>query len=67
MTADRDLLKHAAQVCTLKELEAFVLWHQGAGHRRIARQLGISPTAVRDRIERAQAKLDKHLLKGDAA
>ncbi len=51
------LLQIAQRVCTTKELEAFTLWNRGAGYRRVADQLGISTSTVRDRIDRATRKI----------
>jgi len=47
----------AERVCTRKELEALKLWDAGAGYRRVALMLGISPSSARDRIVRAVRKL----------
>lgn len=47
----------AAELCTPKELEAFVLWNRGAGYRRIADLIGISVSTARDRVDRARRKL----------
>lgn len=47
----------AADVCTTKELEAFLLWNRGAGYRRIMDILDISFTTTRDRIDRARRKI----------
>ena len=47
----------AAEVCTAKELEAFILWNRGAGYRRIADLLGISFSTARDRVDRSRRKV----------
>jgi DNA-directed RNA polymerase specialized sigma24 family protein len=47
----------AADVCTDKELAAFILWHRGAGYRRIGNLLGISWETARDRVHRARRKI----------
>lgn len=46
-------------VCTPKELDAWKLALGGAGYRRIALALHISPETVRGRLERARRKIDK--------
>jgi DNA-directed RNA polymerase specialized sigma24 family protein len=58
MTDQLERIAHT--VCTQKELEAWILWHRGAGYRRISSLLGISFTTTRDRIDRARRKIAAH-------
>lgn len=59
LTADEWAI--AQQVCTPKQLQALDLYRRGAGRRRIAIALGITPAAVRDRIDAALLNIEKHL------
>jgi DNA-directed RNA polymerase specialized sigma24 family protein len=59
---DRDELEAFLQSdqCTDKEREAFDLAYvQRLGIRKAARQLGISPRSVRDRLDNVKDKLNK--------
>ena len=51
----------AAQVCTPAELEAWALEDRGLSQRAIAYHLGISRTAVRDRLNNAANKIARAL------
>lgn len=48
----------ALELCTEKELTAYLLWSRGCGYRRTATLLGISLSSARDRIDRARRKVD---------
>lgn len=63
---DRELHNLARTTCTPKEYDAWRLSTAGMSLRRIALDLGISHTAVRQRIQRAQTKL-QHALQKEAA
>lgn len=56
-TLSPELRELAERVCTSKELEALKLKSAGYGRRRIAIVIGISETAVRDRLRSAERKL----------
>jgi DNA-directed RNA polymerase specialized sigma24 family protein len=59
---DRDELEHFCQAgpVTDKEREAIELtWIKGYGIRKAARELGISPSAVRDQLDGVRRKLRK--------
>lgn len=51
----------AERVSTAKELEALKLKSLGYGRRRIASVLGISDSAVRDRLRSARRKIEAEL------
>ncbi len=55
----------AEQACTPRELDAWKLSLDGAGHRTIARALGTSPSTARDRLASARAKIARALLDSD--
>lgn len=57
---DPELLAHLEATCTPRQLEALRLKHEGYGHRRIARILGISTAAVRDRLDSAARNLKEN-------
>lgn len=52
----------AQTTCTAKQLEALELYRRGAGRRRISVALGISETAVRDRLSAAALRIEKAML-----
>jgi DNA-binding CsgD family transcriptional regulator len=54
--AQRDSI---ARLVTDKELDALKLSLDGAGYKRIAAALDISPDTARDRVQRARRKLDQ--------
>lgn len=59
---DRDLLKLAAQLCSLAELEVWLTKHiAGKGRRTGSIALGISEDAWRYRLRRAEDKLAPHI------
>lgn len=43
----------ALELLTDRQFQAWILWHRGAGYRRVAKLLGISTSTARDRIDRA--------------
>ena len=49
------------ELLTPAELQAVTMQDLGYGYRWIARHLGISTTAVRDRLDRAAQKIANHL------
>lgn len=56
-TLDPQLRDIIERVCTPREVEALKLKHVGYGRRRMALVLGISDTAVRDRLRAAEKKI----------
>ena len=48
-----------SRLVTDKELDALKLSLDGAGYKRIASALDISPDTARDRVQRARRKLDQ--------
>jgi DNA-binding CsgD family transcriptional regulator len=56
-TLSPEMRELAERVCTPKELEALKLKASGYGRRRIAIVIGISETAVRDRLRSGERKL----------
>jgi predicted DNA-binding protein (UPF0251 family) len=58
----------AAQVCTERELQAIALYDRGTfGFRRVARQLGVSPSTARDLVESARRKVNAEIAKMEGA
>jgi len=55
-----DFRAFAERELTPKQLDCFKLWMAGAGWRRISRLAGVTPDAVRGRVERAVVKLERH-------
>ena len=53
-------MRVASEVCTDRELEAFVYHAEGRSDRDIALTLGISRWAVRDRLANATRKILHH-------
>ena len=56
---DPELRAKIEQRCTAKQVDALRLRAHGYGARRIARILGISPAAVKDRVQAAELRLTK--------
>lgn len=64
MTASREyrpLSPEERQLLTQPELEAQILYDLGWGYRKIAVHLGIAVATVRDRLDRAAARVARHL------
>lgn len=56
-----DLREVIERVCTRRELEVLKMKAAGAGRRTISLALGISESAVRDRLNAAQRKIQAEL------
>ena len=69
MVTRRPILETARQpgLLTKPELQAIELHYRGLSQRNIARELGISRSAVRDRLESALPKLARALQSTEAA
>lgn len=59
---DREALEFASGICTEKQMDVLRLRAEGYGHRSIARQLDISPTSAKDRLDAALAHLRKAII-----
>lgn len=59
---DREALEFAAGVCTPKQMEVLRLRAEGFGHRAIARQLMISPSSSKDRLDAALLHLRRAII-----
>jgi len=64
---DPILREIAERVLTAKELEVMKLLNAGYGKRRIATVIGIDVSTVRDRLDRAERKMQKELDKEEGA
>lgn len=61
-----DIVEIADRVCTRAQAEAVELYESGFGYRLIAQRLGLSPTTVRDRLDRAWIRIDQQLARDRA-
>lgn len=52
----------AEELLTDRQLEVFKLWMAGAGHKRIALMLGISPSTARTHKERAIQQMAPYII-----
>jgi DNA-binding CsgD family transcriptional regulator len=62
-TLDPLIREIAERECTDKELHALRLWHNGHGYQTIGRNLGISVSSARGRIQRALDRIEIALRK----
>ena len=56
-----EIVAIAERVCTRAQIEVVELHEAGLGYRTIGRRLGLSPTSVRDRLDRATERIDAEL------
>lgn len=64
---DRAALDFAEAICTPKQMEVLRLRAEGYGHRAIARQLMISPSSAKDRLDAALLHLRRAIIEREAA
>jgi DNA-binding CsgD family transcriptional regulator len=57
-TLPPDVREIAEGILTRKQLDVFKLWCAGAGVKRIAIMLDVSPSTARTHLARAQQKID---------
>lgn len=59
---DAEALDFAEAICTPKQMEVLRLRAAGLGHRKIARELLISPSSAKDRLDAAVLHLQKAII-----